>query len=62
MSQEAATNHEAGNHETAAHHAHLAYWHQVHAAEHAEHAVKLIFYTIVSEVIDYQRVAVLETA
>ena len=27
-----------------------------------EHGVKLIFYTTVSEVIDYQRVAVLETA
>lgn len=37
---EAATHHEAGNRETAAQDAHLAPGHQIHAAEHAEHAVK----------------------
>ena len=32
--------HEGGNHEKAAHHAHLAQGHHVNAAEHAENAAK----------------------
>ena len=39
---EAAKHHEAGSHEKAAHHAHVARGHVIHGREHAEEAVKLI--------------------
>jgi hypothetical protein len=38
--EEAAKHHETGRHETAAHHAHIAMGHLIHARGHAEEAVK----------------------
>src|ERR1017187_9180989 len=38
--REAAKHHEAGNHEKAAHHAHLAHGHHLHATEYAGEAAK----------------------
>ena len=38
--KEAAKHHEAGSHEKAAHHAHVARGHVIHSRGHAEEAVK----------------------
>jgi hypothetical protein len=44
--QEAAKHHEAGNHEKAAHHAHIAHGHHLHAERHANEAAKLTLSTM----------------
>jgi hypothetical protein len=40
IDREAAKHHEAGSHEKAAHHAHIARGHVIHGRGHAEEAVK----------------------